>query len=224
MTVNTIVCGGVSLLLAVFFRSGQPSHRVASLWAWLILKICLVRVEVEGAGNLERGQTYVLASNHQSLFDTPILFAYLPISFRMLYKKSLNRVPFLGWHLFMSGHVGVERESPTKARESLEHAAVRIRNGTSVAVFPEGTRSSDGVMRMFKNVSFRLAIKAGAPIVPMTIIGSHMVMKRGQVTVYPKTVKLVIDRPMPVADLDEDQADLLIKQVRTVVSGNLERG
>ncbi len=223
MTVNTIVCGAVSLLVAVIFRSGEPSHRVASLWAWLILKICLVRVEVEGAGNLERGQTYVLASNHQSLFDTPILFAYLPISFRMLYKKSLNRVPFLGWHLFMSGHIGVERESPTKARESLEHAAVRIRNGTSVAFFPEGTRSYDGVMRTFKKGSFRLAIKAGAPIVPMTIIGSHMVMKRGQVTVYPKTVKLVIDRPIPVADLDEDQADPLMKQVRSVVSRNLER-
>lgn len=222
MTVNTIVCGAVSLLLAVIFRSGEPSHRVASFWAWLILKICLVRVEVEGSGNLERGQAYVFASNHQSLFDTPILFAYLPISFRILYKKSLNRIPFLGWHIFMSGHIGVERENLTKVRESFERAAGRIRNGTSLAVFPEGTRSYDGVMRTFKKGSFRLAIKAGAPVVPVTIIGSHLVMKRGQVTVYPRTVKLVIDRPMPVANLDEDQADLLMKQVRTVVSRNLE--
>ena len=224
VTVNTIVCGAVSLLLAVFFRSGVPSHWVASLWAWLILKICMVRVEVEGSENLERGQTYVLASNHQSLFDTPILLAYLPISFRFLYKKSLNRVPFLGWHLFMSGHIGVERESPSKARESLEHAAVRIKNGTSVAVFPEGTRSYDGVMRTFKKGSFRLAIKAGTPIVPMTILGSHEVMQRGQVTVYPKTVKLVIDCPIPVANLDEDRAEALVKQVRNVVSRNLECG
>lgn len=224
MTVNTIVCGAVSLLLAVFFRSGEPSHRVASLWAWLILKICMVRVEVEGSENLERSQTYVLASNHQSLFDTPILFAYLPISFRILYKKSLNRIPFLGWHLFMSGHIGVERDSPQKARDSLEHAAVRIRNGTSVAVFPEGTRSYDGVMRTFKKGSFRLAIKAGAPIVPMTILGSHKVMKRGRVTVYPQTVKLVIDRPIPVTDLDEDQAEPLMKEVQGVVSRNLELG
>ena len=102
--------------------------------------------------------------------------------------------------------------------------AVRIRNGTSVAVFPEGTRSYDGVMRTFKKGSFRRAIRSGAPIVPMTIIGSHMVMKRGQVTVYPKTVKLVIDRPIPVAGLDEDQAAALMEQVRSVVSRNLERG
>lgn len=224
MTVNTVVCGAVSLILAVVFRSGEPSHRVASLWAWLILKICMVRVEVEGATNLERGRTYVLASNHQSLFDTPILFAYLPLSFRILYKRSLNRIPFLGWHLFMSGHIGVERESPTRARESLDHAAGRIRNGTSVAVFPEGTRSYDGVMRAFKKGSFRLAIKAGAPIVPTTIVDSHLVMKRGRVTVYPRTVKLVIDRPIPVDGLGEDQAEVLMKQVREVVSTNLERG
>lgn len=197
---------------------------MASLWAWLILKICMVRVEVEGATNLERGRTYVLASNHQSLFDTPILFAYLPLSFRILYKRSLNRIPFLGWHLFMSGHIGVERESPTRARESLDHAAGRIRNGTSVAVFPEGTRSYDGVMRAFKKGSFRLAIKAGAPIVPTTIVDSHLVMKRGRVTVYPRTVKLVIDRPIPVDGLGEDQAEVLMKQVREVVSTNLERG
>jgi 1-acyl-sn-glycerol-3-phosphate acyltransferase len=183
----------------------------------------MVRVEIEGAENLERGRTYIVASNHQSLFDTPIVFAYLPISFRILYKKSLNRIPFLGWHIFMSGHIGVERENPTKARESLEHAAERIRGGTSVVVFPEGTRSYDGAMRAFKKGSFRLAIKAGVPIVPMSIIDSHLVMKRGRVTVYPKTVKLVIDEPIPTAGLDEERAGALMDQVRAVVSRNLER-
>lgn len=221
MTVDTVVCGAVSLGLAVFFRSGEPSHRVARFWAWLILKICLVRVEVKGAENLEPGRSYVVVSNHQSLFDTPILFAYLPLSFRTLYKKSLNRIPFLGWHLFMSGHIAVERESPSKARESLEHAAGRIRNGTSIAVFPEGTRSYDGVMRPFKKGSFRIAIKAGAPIVPTTIVDSHLVMKRGKVTVYPRTVKLVIDHPIPVDNFSEDQTDALMKQVRDAVSRNL---
>lgn len=223
VTISTVVCGTVSLLLAVVFRSGEPSHRVASFWAWTILKICMVRVEVEGAGNLERGRTYIVASNHQSLFDTPIVFAYLPISFRILYKKSLNRIPFLGWHIFMSGHIGVERENPTKARESLEHAAERIRKGTSVVVFPEGTRSYDGVMRAFKKGSFRLAIKAGVPVVPMSIIGSHLVMQKGRVTVHPRSVKLVIDGPIPTADLDEEQADELAQQVRAVVSRNLDR-
>jgi 1-acyl-sn-glycerol-3-phosphate acyltransferase len=221
VTVYTVVCGTVSLALAIVFRSGDPSHRVASFWAWLILETCGVGVEVEGRENLVPGRTYVLASNHQSLFDTPIVFAYLPLSFRILYKKSLNRIPFLGWHLFLSGHVGVERESPTRARESLDHAAERIRGGTSVVVFPEGTRSYDGVLRPFRKGSFRLALKAGTPIVPLSISGSHRVMKRGKVTVYPGKVRLWIGEPIDVGGLAEADAAALSERVRTEVQSKV---
>lgn len=223
MTIYTVVCGTVSLLLALVFRNGNPSHRVASFWAWLILRTCMVDVGIEGAERLEPGRTYVFASNHQSLFDTPIVFAYLPVSFRILYKKSLNRIPFLGWHLFLSGHIGVERENPTKARQSLDHAAERIRKGTSVVVFPEGTRSYDGVMRNFRKGSFRLAIKAGTPVVPITIADSHRVMKRGRVTVYPRKVRLTIDAPIDVEGFDEARAAALAERVRAVVARNLAR-
>lgn len=217
------MCGAVSLALAAIFRSGQPSHRVASLWARLILKTCRVEVEVKGRENLAPGRTYVLASNHQSLFDTPIVFAYLPLSFRILYKKSLNRIPFLGWHLFLSGHIGVERESPVKASESLDRAAERIRSGTSVVVFPEGTRSYDGAMRRFRKGSFRLAVKAATPVVPLSISGSRLVMSRGKVTVYPGKVRLTIGEPIPVDGLTEADASLLSQRVRDVVQENLER-
>jgi 1-acyl-sn-glycerol-3-phosphate acyltransferase len=210
-------------VLALLFRSGNPSHRVASLWAWLILRTCRVEVEVEGEEHLAPGRTYVLASNHQSLFDTPILFAYLPLSFRILYKKSLNRIPFLGWHLFLSGHIGVERENPSRAKASLDHAAERIRKGTSVVVFPEGTRSYDGVMKNFRKGSFRLAIKARTPVVPLTVADSHRVMKRGRVTVYPRRVRLTIDRPIEVEGLDEADAAALSDRVREVVARNLAR-
>jgi 1-acyl-sn-glycerol-3-phosphate acyltransferase len=208
-------------VLAVLFRSGEPSHRVASLWAWLILKTCGVEVQVRGAEKLVPGRTYVLASNHQSLFDTPIVFAYLPLSFRILYKKSLNRIPFLGWHLFLSGHIGVERENPSKARKSLDDAAERIRSGTSVVVFPEGTRSFDGAMRSFRKGSFRLAVKAGIPVVPLTIDGSHLVMRRGRVTVYPGRVTLTIGSPLPVDGLTDADARALSEKVRGAVEEGL---
>jgi 1-acyl-sn-glycerol-3-phosphate acyltransferase len=163
----------------------------------------------------------VLASNHQSLVDTPIVFAYLPLSFRILYKKSLNRIPFLGWHLFLSGHIGVERENPSKARKSLDDAAERIRSGTSVVVFPEGTRSFDGAMRSFRKGSFRLAVKAGIPVVPLTIDGSHLVMRRGRVTVYPGRVTLTIGSPLPVDGLTDADARALSEKVRGAVEEGL---
>jgi 1-acyl-sn-glycerol-3-phosphate acyltransferase len=219
VTLYTIVCGSVSFVLAVLFRSGGPSHQVARFWAWLILKTCGVKVSISGLENLDSGQIYVFASNHQSLFDIPILFVYLPFSFRILYKKSLNRIPFLGWHLFMSGHIGVDRANPVRARKSLEHAAERIRK-MSVAVFPEGTRSSDGSLGRFKYGSFLLAVRAGVSIVPVTIFESWRVMKRGDVTVHPGTVRVRVDRPLSVAGLDEQSASKLAKTVREVVKRN----
>lgn len=196
---------------------------MASLWSRLILRTCMVKVEIEGAEHLEPGATYVLAANHQSLFDTPIVFAHLPLSFRILYKRSLGRIPFLGWHLFLGGHVGVDRESPSKARESLEHAAARIRSGTSVVVFPEGTRSYDGGMGSFKKGSFRLAVKARTPVVPLAIVDSHLVMRRGEVTVHPGTVGLVIGEPIPVDGLGEEDSGAVSERVWDVVNGHLER-
>ena len=196
---------------------------MASLWSRLILKTCLVGVEVEGAERLEPGRTYVFVANHQSLFDTPIVFGHLPASFRILYKRSLNRIPFLGWHLFLAGHIGVERENPTKARESLERAVGRVRNGTSVVLFPEGTRSYDGRMANFKKGSFRLAIQAGAPVVPLTIVDSYLVMRRGEVTVHPRKVRLVISEPIPVEDLDDADIQGLAERTREAVGAVLKK-
>jgi 1-acyl-sn-glycerol-3-phosphate acyltransferase len=119
----------------------------------------------------------------------------------------------------MSGHIGVDRANPVRARKSLEHAAERIRK-MSVAVFPEGTRSSDGSLGRFKYGSFLLAVRAGVSIVPVTIFESWRVMKRGDVTVHPGTVRVRVDRPLSVAGLDEQSASKLAKTVREVVKRN----
>ena len=221
VTVNTVLCGATSMALAVVFRSGEPSHRVASFWAWLVLKICRVQVELHGAENLTGSERYIIASNHQSLFDTAILFAYLPVSFRILYKKSLNRIPFLGWHLFLSGHIPVERENPGKARESLRYAAERILNGVSVVVFPEGTRSFDGVMRNFKKGSFVLAVRTRTPVVPITIADSHLVMKRGEVTVSPRTVRVYVSPCVDPSDYSEETVTELASHVQGIIRDRL---
>lgn len=221
VSLYTIVCGSVSFVLALVFRNGRPSHQVARFWAWLILKTCGVRVSISGTENLSSGQIYVFASNHQSLFDIPILFVYLPIAFRILYKQSLNLIPFLGWHLFVSGHIAVDRANPVRARKSLERATARIRK-MSVAIFPEGTRSTDGSLGRFKYGGFLLAVRAGVPVVPVTISESWRVMRRGEVTVHPGTVQVAVDRPIPVADLDEQSATELAQTVREVVRGNYQ--
>jgi 1-acyl-sn-glycerol-3-phosphate acyltransferase len=222
VSIYTIVCGTLSLLLALVFRSGDPSHIVARIWAWLILKTCGIQVLVDGLEHIDKGRIYVFASNHQSLFDIPILFAHLPISFRILFKRSLLRIPFLGWHLWLCGHIPVERENPLRARQSLERAAAHIRAKSSIVVFPEGTRSRDGAIGRFKNGSFLLAIRAGVPVVPVTISESWRVMKRGEFTVHPGRVRVHVDRPIPVDAYKEPSAAAaeVSQRVRGVVVEN----
>jgi 1-acyl-sn-glycerol-3-phosphate acyltransferase len=220
VTLYTAVCGCFSLLLAAVFRDGAAAHRVARVWARLILWTCQVRVEFDGLDRLDRCRNYVFASNHQSLFDTPILFAGLPFSFRILYKQSLHAIPFLGWHLFLSGHIPVDRRNAIRARRSLERAVARVRQGVSVVVFPEGTRSREGTMGRFKPGSFLLAIKAGVPVVPVTIVESWRIMSRGRVTVRPGLVRVSLDRPIPVDGLDESSIHRLCEQVREIVARN----
>lgn len=219
VTVYTTVCGSLSVLLGVFFSSGGPSHQVSRFWAWLILKTCSVKVKMSGLENLLPDRVYVFASNHQSLFDIPVLFTYLPISFRILYKRSLNGIPFLGWHLFMCGHIAVDRANPVRARKSLERAAARIRK-VSVSIFPEGTRSADGSLGRFKNGGFLLAVRAGVSVVPVTISGSWKIMKRGEVTVHPGTIRVHVDRPIPVEEIEESSVSELAQTVKEIVARN----
>ena len=217
VSLYTIVCGAVSIVLGMFFRSGNPSHWLARLWSWLILTTCGVKVSLSGLENLERNRNYIFAANHQSIYDIPILFTWLPFSFRILYKEALNRVPFMGWHLFFCGHISVDRSNPVRARESLERAAKRIRQGISVMIFPEGTRNANGSIDRFKQGSFLLAIKSGVPVVPVTISESWRIMKRGEVTVHPGTVRVHVASPVSVEDLGEDAAIKLAREVRETV-------
>ena len=217
VSLYTIVCGAVSIVLGMLFRSGNPSHWLARLWSWLILTTCGVKVSLSGLENLERNRNYIFAANHQSIYDIPILFTWLPFSFRILYKESLNRVPFMGWHLFFCGHISVDRSNPVRARQSLERAAKRIRQGISVVIFPEGTRNANGSVGRFKQGSFLLAIKSGVPVVPVTISESWRIMKRGEVTVHAGTVRVHVARPISVEGLGDGAAIALAREVRETV-------
>lgn len=220
VTVYTIVCATISCPLALVFRSGEPSHQVARIWTWLILKTCGVKVDIDGLDNIDDNRTYVFASNHQSLFDIPILFTHLPVSFRILFKQSLLGLPWLGWHLWMGGHIPVDRSNPVKARRSLERATEHLREKGSIVVFPEGTRSHDGSIGRFKQGSFVLAIRGGVPVVPVTISESCKIMERGKVTVHPRTVTVHLAPPVDLAEFDESSVAKLSKKVRDIILSN----
>jgi 1-acyl-sn-glycerol-3-phosphate acyltransferase len=217
VSLYTIGFGTVSLLSTLIDRSGNFAHRCARGWAAMILRTSGVRVRVTGLEQLEPGRSYVFAANHQSIYDIPIVFASVPAQLRIVAKASLGRIPFMGWHLHRAGHLLVDRRNP--GGDIVQKMARLVRQGNSLIVFPEGTRSVDGAVGRFKKGSFLVAIDAGLPVVPVSIAGSNHVMKKGRLMVCPGEIALTVHEPIPTTSVPRNGILALADHVRTVVAG-----
>jgi len=212
----TLVLAGPAVVAALLDRTGRSAHKIVRVWGRCVVRACGVDVVVSGAENLPPGPA-VFAANHASALDIPILFGYLPAEFRVIHKRSLSRVPLLGLYLHAGGHVALDRANPFRATRSLAAAAEHIRNGTSVAAFPEGTRSRDGTIRRFKRGSFVMAVKAGVPVVPLSIVGVKGIAPRGILTLRPGAVRLRIHPAVDTGGRSAEEAKALADEVRRVV-------
>jgi 1-acyl-sn-glycerol-3-phosphate acyltransferase len=220
IAVYTIVLGTLSIVSSLFDSSGDFGHRCARVWAWLILKTTGVRVEVRGLDTLDRSRSYVFASNHQSIYDIPVVFWALPLQLRIVAKDSLGRFPFLGWHLQRTGHLLVDRKNPGPG--IVRRMARLVSGARSLIVFPEGTRSVDGRVGRFKGGMFLVAIESGLPIVPVSIARSRFVMRKGQLTTSPGDVVLTVHEPVPTAGIGRQGVRDLAEHVRAVVRRDVD--
>lgn len=217
ISVYTVVLGTLSIASSLFERSGYVAHWCARTWSRLILVTTGVRVECVGLERLEPGRTYVFVANHQSTYDIPILFWSLPYQLRIIAKASLGSVPFLGWHLRRTGHMLVDRARPDRTAV-FAWASSLTSKGLSLIVFPEGTRSRDGRVGRFKGGSFYLALEAGLPIVPLSVVGSRHVMLKGRLATYPGHVRLVVHEPIQTVGMAGTDSRKFAEQVRQVIA------
>ena len=229
ISVYTIVLGALSLASMAVDRRGRLAHGCARLWSRLILVTTGVRVHAGGGGLVAPGRSYVFVSNHQSIYDFPVLITSIPFQLRILAKASLGAFPVLGWHLRYTGHLLVDR---TRAgRATLNQVAAMIRRGHSLIVFPEGTRSRDGRVGAFKRGLFLLAIDAGIPVVPVALTGTRHVMRKGMLTTRPGDVGIALHAPLSTAGLARGDAARLAERARDIIAatvaereGHAERG
>lgn len=220
----TIVLGTLSILSTLVDRRGRAAHWCARAWSWLILATTGVRVTVTGLERLEPGRTYMFVSNHQSHYDTPVLFSSLPYQLRIIAKESLAKFPVLGWHLKRSGHLFVDRQQPDRAG-ILNRWRALVSEGISLIIYAEGTRSADGRVARFKAGSFLLALEAGLTVVPLSISGSIHVMKKGRLATRPGRVTLVVHEPVPAARIESPtvgDARQLAERIEKIVRGGVE--
>ncbi len=209
-----------AIIKSRFDPSGNGPHLVARVWARLLLKASRVKVEVRGIENLDPGETYVLVANHSSIFDILVLLAHIPLQFRWLAKAELFDIPFFGQSMASCGYIPISRSSPRDWARTLKGAVERIRNGASVVVFPEGTRSKDGVIQDFKRGGFKLAVRSGQPVVPVSIVGAHKVMPTKTLKLHPGLIRIVVDRPIPTSGLDRSEQDRFMERVRQIIISN----
>ncbi len=219
ISVYTVCLGTISLASALIDRQGRTAHWCARTWSRLILATTGVRVKVTGVDRVPFDGSYVFVSNHQSIYDIPILFTKIPFELRIIAKASLGTFPLLGWHLRYTGHLLVDRARTGVA--TLRKVTRLIQHGHSLIVFPEGTRSIDGQVGRFKGGSFLVAVEAGLPVVPVAVIGSCHVMRKGRLMTCPGDVQLVLHQPIPTSGLRRQNVRQLAERVHKVISSTV---
>lgn len=213
IAVSTIIMGTLSLIASLFDGSGNTQHRIARLWARSLLAFGFIRVRVEGIENVDPNGHYVLVSNHQSFMDIPALLARLPLQFRFFAKKGLFRIPFIGTHLKRAGHLPVDRSNARNSLKSMiEGARIVAERRISVLLFPEGGRAPKG-LREFTEGAAYIAIKTGAPVLPMALRGMREMLPMGSVHIRSGRVTLRIGAPIPTAGMKISDRDELTRRL-----------
>ncbi len=192
-------------------------HRVGALWSRTALLLSGVRVKVSGIENIPEG-TFILAANHSGAFDIPVLQACVPRQFRWVAKRSLFNIPVFGWAMTFAGYIPIDRGNPKAMVRSIDRGAEKIKAGTSVVIFPEGTRNPYKELLPFKKGAFLLAIRSRAPVVPVSITGTRDIMTRGSMVIRPAEVCVLIGDPIDSTGLDEEA---LMKLVRESIEAGL---
>lgn len=194
-------------------------------WARALLRLAGVRVVFENTEALETGAARVLVANHSSWFDVLALAAYLPGRYCFVAKKEVRNIPFLGHTIETCGHIYIDRSNHQKALESLEAARRRLEKAKpTVIMFPEGTRSSDGVLQRFKKGAFVLALQTGADIVPAGISGSREVMRKNSLLIHAGTIRVRLGKPFRVEGLTMKDRDKLLQDTWDAVAGLIGGG
>ena len=219
----TFLCSIIALLSTFIERSGRTYHKVALFWSKVSLLTAGVKVEVAGSELIPRDQPIIFMGNHQSNFDILALFQAIPIRFNWLAKEELFKIPLFGRSMQSAGYIPINRGDGRDSLKSIDRAAQLVRGGTSIVIFPEGTRSNDGNLLPFKRGGFVLAAKAGVPIIPFSISGSMKVNPPDNIfCILPGVIRIKFSPPVRTTLNGAKQQISIMDQVRTAIVSGLE--
>jgi 1-acyl-sn-glycerol-3-phosphate acyltransferase len=221
MAINTLIFGIIAVLV-----SGMVNQRIGSyfggvIWSRLNAMVTPMLVRVSGRSHIVKNTSYVVVSNHQSYYDIFLIYGWLGIDIKWIMKKELARIPGLGFGSRKVGHIFLDRSNSRVALESLNEAKKKLVMGTSVVIFPEGTRSKTGVIGPFKKGAFKLAIDLGLPILPVTISGTKNIWPADTINILPGKSRMVIHEPIDIRVYNDDTLKDLMAHTRTIIESGL---
>jgi len=221
LLVSTLFFASLALVLVYLVNPKVASQIAGVLWARLNCFLTPIGVKVSGRSHVDKSQSYVIVSNHQSQYDIFVLYGWLDIDFKWVMKKELRKVPGIGVSCEKIGHVFIDRFNRQAAMASLEEAKGRIVHGTSIVFFPEGTRTKDGSLGRFKKGAFRMALELGLPILPITIKGTRDILPSGTLDLLPGRAELIFHAPIEVAGMKKENLDEMMARSRQVIASGL---
>lgn len=217
LVLSTLILSTVALFISLFDKKGEGVHAIARLWARIYLTISGIKVFIKGIENIPEPPC-IFMCNHQSALDIYSLLARMPLSFRWVAKRQLFSIPFLGWAMKKAGYISLDRENPREAIKAINIAAEKIKAGTSLIIFPEGTRSINGKLLPFKKGVFSLAVRAAVPVVPLGIKGSSILQPKGSLIPLKKGVIYInIGEPVAVVGDGTPEKTKLMNEVRAKI-------
>ena len=213
------------LLTFPFDKKMAVQHKFSCLWSWITLKANFMwRTRVTGRELIDRKETYIIVSNHQSGADIMVLFL-LWAHYKWVSKRSLFYVPFIGWNMFLNRYISVDRASKSSMRRMMIKAAETLKEGNSVMIFPEGTRSKDGRLQTFKTGAFHLALENKRPILPIVITGtSHAIRKGGFLVNRNHDIHVKVLPPVHYESIHGMDVKDVTVMIRGIMAGELEKG
>lgn len=217
MTLATVICGSLSLAVSLIDKEGRAQHRIARFWARTLVFVTGCSLTVRGEGNLRKCPVAVYASNHTSYMDTPVVFASLPFQFRILAKKELWPIAFIGWYLDRSGQIPIDTRNPRATLSSLGVGVKALRSGMPLFVFPEGGRTPNGELQSFLSGAAYLAIRAQVPLVPIALSGVYELLPMHTRHLYSGALTLTAGEPISTTGMTIRQTDELTGRLRAAI-------
>jgi 1-acyl-sn-glycerol-3-phosphate acyltransferase len=222
--IATLILAVPIITAGLLSRTGNLAFSLSKLWAYTMLAVSFVRTEIKNREKIQQGASYIIISNHQSLYDIIALVTALGIQYRWFIKKEILKIPLFGYALYASRNIFIDRSNTAKTVESINKGIDRLPKGVSIMVFAEGTRSPDGQIHEFKKGGFVTAVRRKIPILPVTVNGSRRILPKRSLDVKPGKIQVVIGDPIDTSGYTTDTVQALIDKTRQIVIANFDPG